>query len=137
VGVAEKALLAVSALVVLVGLAGLVAAVVAGLGERRRELAILRSLGASPRQVFLLLALEGLVLTVSGCLLGLALLYGGSALAGPWLEARYGFTVHSGWPSASEWALLGAVLGAGLLASPVPGLRAYRYSLADGMTVRV
>lgn len=137
VGMAEKALLAVSALVVLVGLAGLVAVVVAGLGERRRELAILRSLGASPRQLFLLLALEGLFLSILGSFLGLALLYGAAALAGPWLAAQYGLAVAPGWPSAAEWALLGAVLAAGLLASLAPAWRAYRYSLADGMTIRI
>lgn len=136
IGVAEKALLAVSALVVLVGLAGLVAVVVAGLGERRRELAILRSLGASPRLLFLLLALESVILSVFGSLLGLALLYGAAALAGPRLETHYGLLVGLGWPSASEWALLGAVLTASLLASLVPAWRAYRYSLADGMTIR-
>ncbi|KIH75920.1 putative ABC transport system permease protein [Geoalkalibacter ferrihydriticus] len=137
IGMAEKALLAVSALVVLVGLAGLVAVVTASLGERRRELAILRSLGAGPRQIFLLLALESLVLSLLGCLGGLALLYGTAAAIGPWLEAHYGLLISLGWPAPSEWRLLGAVVGAALLASLVPALRAYRYSLADGMTLRI
>jgi putative ABC transport system permease protein len=137
IGIAEKALLAVSALVVLVGLAGLIAVVVAGLGERRRELAILRSLGASPPQLFLLLALESLLLTLLGCLLGLAFLSGAAALAGPSLEARFGLPVGLAWPSPAEWRLLGAVLLCGLLASLLPGLRAYRYSLADGLTIRI
>ena len=137
IGVVERALLAVSALVVLVGLAGLVAVVVASLGERRRELAILRALGASPLQIFLLLALESLVMSVIGCLLGLALVQGGAALAGPWLQGQYGLLLSAGAPSATEWALLGAVLAAALLASLVPAVRAYRYSLADGMTIRI
>lgn len=137
IGMAEKALLAVSALVVLVSLAGLVAVVVASLGERRRELAILRSLGAGPRQIFLLLALESLMLSLLGCLGGLALLYTAGALVGPSLESRYGLLIGLGWPGASEWRLLGAVLATGLLASLVPAARAYRYSLADGMTLRI
>lgn len=137
IGTAEKALLAISGLVVLVGLAGLVAVVVASLGERRRELAILRSLGASPRLIFLLLALESLLLSVFGSLLGVAFLYGATALSAPWLEARYGLLIGLGWPSASEWALLGAVFAASLLASLLPAWRAYRYSLVDGMTIRV
>ena len=58
VGVAERVLLAVSAMVVAVGLAGLVAVVLAGLNERRRELAILRSVGARPREIFFLLMIE-------------------------------------------------------------------------------
>jgi putative ABC transport system permease protein len=136
VAVAERALLAVSALVVVVGLAGLVAVVVASLGERRRELAILRALGASPRDVFALLAIESLLLALAGIALGLALLYGVGAAASPWLAAQHGLQLALGWPSAGEWRLLGAVLAAALAASLLPALRAYRQSLADGMTVR-
>ena len=55
VSVIEKTLLAVSAMVVIVGLSGLIAVILAGLNERRRELAILRSVGARPLDVFLLL----------------------------------------------------------------------------------
>ncbi len=137
IGIAEQALLAVSALVVAVGLAGLAAVIVASLGERRRELAILRSLGAGPRHVFLLLASESMLLAVLGCGLGLVLLNGAIlALAGP-LESRFGLVVSAGALSPREWALLGAVVGAGVLASLFPAWRAYRLSLADGMTVRV
>ena len=137
VGIAEQALLAVSALVVVVGLAGMVAVVVASLGERRRELAILRALGASPREVFALLALESVLLALGGIALGLALLYGASAALAPWLSANHGLQLSLGWPAAGEWRLLGAVLAASVLASLVPAVRAYRYSLADGMSIRV
>jgi putative ABC transport system permease protein len=135
-GVAERALLAVSGLVVAVGLSGLVAAIVAGLGERRRELAILRSLGAGPKHVFLLLASESFFLAAAGCVLGVALLYGSTFALAPWLESRFGLVVTLGPPSSHEWALLGSVVGAGLVASLAPAWRAYRLSLADGMMVR-
>lgn len=137
VGIAEQALLAVSALVVAVGLAGMIAVVVASLGERRRELAILRALGASPRQVFALLAVESLLLALAGIAVGLALLYGAGAALAPWLASQHGLQLSLGWPSTGEWRLLAAVLVGSLLASLVPALRAYRYSLADGMTIRV
>lgn len=137
IAIAEQALLAVSALVVLVGLAGLVAVVTASLGERRRELAILRSMGAGPRHVFALLAFESLVIGVAGCVLGVLLVQSGALLAGPWLEAQHGLLLSARWLSPTEWMLLGGVLGATLVASLVPGLRAYRYSLADGMTIRI
>ncbi|TMW75477.1 ABC transporter permease [Thauera sp. UPWRP] len=136
VGIAERALLAVSALVVVVGLTGMVAVVLASLGERRRELAILRALGASPREVFALLALESLLLATAGIALGLGLLYGAGAALAPWLAAQHGLQPSLGWPAAGEWRLLGAVLAASLVASLLPALRAYRQSLADGMTVR-
>ncbi|MCB1917429.1 MAG: ABC transporter permease [Rhodocyclaceae bacterium] len=136
-GIAERALLAISGLVVAVGLAGLVAVLVASLGERRRELAILRSLGAGPRQIFLLLASESLVLAIAGSALGVAMLYALVAALGPWLGARYGLTLGLYGLQPREWLLLAAVLAAALASSTVPALRAYRMSVADGMTIRI
>ena len=40
-------------------------------------------------------------------------------------------------PGQAEWQLMGAVLAGGLLASLVPGWRAYRLSLADGLSPRI
>lgn len=137
IAIAERALLAVSALVVLVGLAGLVAVVTASLGERRRELAILRSMGAGPRHVFALLALESLVIGVAGCLLGVLTVQAAAFFAGPWLQAEHGLLLTVRWLSTTEWMLLGGVLLATLVASLVPGVRGYRQSLADGMTIRI
>jgi putative ABC transport system permease protein len=137
VGIGEKALLAVSALVVAVGLAGLVAVVLAGLGERRRELAVLRSVGAHPRDILALLTLEGLGLTLAGAALGFLLLTGLSFVLGPLVEARFGLSLAAAWPSVDELKLLAGVIGVGLLASLIPGWRAYRMSLVDGLTPRV
>jgi len=136
VGSGEKVLLAMSAMVAVVSLAGLVAVVLAGLNERRRELAVLRAVGAGPRHVLWLLALEGALVTLAGVLLGVLLtvvLIGG---AGPWVQAHYGIVVKLSAPTGSQWILLAALLGAGLFASLIPGLRAYRLSLADGLSPR-
>ncbi|MDD5390092.1 MAG: ABC transporter permease [Gallionellaceae bacterium] len=135
--VAERALLAISALVLLVSFAGLVAVVLAGLGERRRELAILRSVGARPRDLFALLALEGGAVTLTGALLGTLLLTLSTAALGPWLEARYGLVLRLAAPTLNELQLLGWVIAVGTFASLLPGYRAYRLSLADGLTPRV
>jgi len=66
VGVAEKALLAVSAVVVFAGLINLISVLLSSLAERRREMAILRSAGASPGTVFRLLCLESSLLAIAG-----------------------------------------------------------------------
>jgi putative ABC transport system permease protein len=134
VGVGERALLGMSLLVAVVSLAGLVAVVLAGLNERRRELAVLRAVGAAPRHVLALLAGEGLLVTLAGALAGAlasALLV---AAAGPWIQARFGIGLQLAAPTAMQWLLFCGVVGAGLLASLVPGWRAYRLSLADGLT---
>ena len=73
VGVGENALLLMSGLVAFISLAGLVAVIMAGLNERRRELAILRAVGAEPKTVWMLLATEGALVTLCGVLLGLLL----------------------------------------------------------------
>jgi putative ABC transport system permease protein len=135
--VAERALLAISALVVVVSFAGLVAVVLAGLGERRRELAILRANGARPRDLFALLALEGGAVTLAGAVVGTLLLTLLTAALGPWVEAHYGLILHLALPSRAELELLGWVILVGTLASLLPGYRAYRLSLADGLTPRV
>jgi putative ABC transport system permease protein len=136
VGIGEKALLAVSGLVALVSLAGLVAVVLAGLNERRRELAVLRAVGAGPRQVLWLLAAEGAMVTLAGALLGAAVAAVGVLAAGPWVQARFGIGLVAGAPTAAQWALFGAVIAAGILAALAPGWRAYRLSLADGLSPR-
>lgn len=137
VGIAERTLLAVSAMVVVVGLSGLIAVILASLGERRRELAILRSVGAKPSDVFLLLTVEGLSITVLGALLGVLLLTLLTALLGPFAQSHFGLVIEPKWVSAEELVLLAAVVGVGLCASLVPGYRAYKLSLADGLTPRL
>ena len=136
VSIVEKSLLAISLLVVAVGLSGLVAVVLAGLGERRRELAILRSVGAGPRVVLILLAIEGLMVVLAGSLLGLSGLIAISLFAAPMLEAHLGISLHAGL-SAETFQLLLLVMATGFLASLIPGYRAYRLSLADGLTPRL
>jgi len=134
VGSGERALLAMSALVAVVSLAGLVAVVLAGLNERRRELAVLRAVGAAPRHVLLMLAAEGALVTCLGVLLGIAVLLLSILALAPWLQLHYGIGLTLAPPSAAQWTLLAAVLAAGFLASLVPGWRAYRLSLADGLS---
>ena len=136
VGLGERGLQAMSALVAAVSLAGLVAVILAGLNERRRELAILRAVGAGPRQVMALLALEGLLVTAAGVLLGAAVCWGAVALLGPWVQAQFGIALRLLPPASAEWQLMAAVLAGGLIASLLPGWRAYRLSLADGLSPR-
>jgi putative ABC transport system permease protein len=136
VGPGEQALLAISGLVAVVSLASLVAVVLAGLNERRRELAVLRAVGAGPRHVLWLLATEGALVTLAGALLGALAAALAVVLAGPWLQQQFGITLQPSAPTAAQWGLFAAVLAAGMLASLVPGWRAYRLSLADGLSPR-
>ena len=137
VALGERGLQAMSALVGVVSLAALVAVIAAGLNERRRELAILRAVGAGPRQLLLLLATEGALVTLAGVALGAILLWGGVALLGPWVQGQFGIALRLQAPGGAEWAWLAALLAGGFVASLVPGWRAYRLSLADGLSPRL
>ena len=137
IGIGENALLLMSGLVALVSLAGLVSVVMAGLNERRRELAVLRAVGAGLRHVLALLALEGAMVTVLGVVLGLVFAVLGIALLSPWLQSQFGLTLSLSEPTLNEWLLMAALLVAGWLASLLPGIRAYRLSLADGLSPRI
>ena len=137
VGIVEKTLLAVSAMIVLTGLAGMIATVLASLNERRHELAILRSVGAGPRHVFALLGIEGVLLTSTGIVIGYLLLGLVATLAAPLIESRFGLSIHP-WSGTRDEVLLSmAVLGTGILACLLPAWRATRLSLADGLTPRL
>ncbi|WP_296899993.1 ABC transporter permease [Thiohalocapsa sp.] len=137
VGVAENALLVVSACVVLVGLIGMLTALLIGLNERRREMAILRSVGARPAQVLGLIVGEAAFVTLLGLAAGVGLLYLLLMVAQPLLASELGLFIDIGAPSLREWLLLATVLCAGVLAGLLPGWRAYRMSLADGLSIRV
>ncbi|MBM7062753.1 ABC transporter permease [Pseudomonas sp. UL073] len=136
-GTAEKALFVVSLFVVLTGLIGMLTAILTSLNERRREMAILRSVGARPWQVACLLVLEAFALALAGVLLGVALLYLAIAASQGYVQAQYGLYLPLALPSAYEWTLLGAILAAALLMGVVPAWRAYRQSLADGLSIRL
>jgi putative ABC transport system permease protein len=137
VGVADRALLAVAACVALAGLLGMLAAILTSLNERRREMAILRSVGARPRHIFGLLVLEAGILAVAGVAFGVVLSYALQLLARPWIASRYGIALAVGPLTWVEVAILAAVVLAALLLSAYPAWRAYRVALADGLSVRL
>lgn len=136
-GTAEKALFVVSLFVVLTGLIGMLTAILASLNERRREMAILRSVGARPWHVFSLLLAEAFALALAGVSGGVALLYLGIGAGRGYLRSAYGIDLPLAAPTAHEWSLLAGILVAALLMGCVPAWRAYRQSLADGLSIRL
>lgn len=135
--IAQKALLAISILVVLVGISGMMTAILTSLNERRREMAVLRSVGARPWHIFALFVGEAGVVMSLAAVMGVAALYATQLFARPVIQTQLGLflPIHS--PTGHEYMLLAAAIGAGLLMGLIPAYRAYRYSLADGMTIRL
>ncbi len=136
VGIAETALLAVSAMVVVTALIGLMATIFSSLNERRREMAIFRAMGARPRTIMGLLVIEAMLTSAIGAILGILILYLALIVAQPMIDSAFGLWIPIETPSIRELLVLIGVVLAGAIVSLVPALRAYRLSLADGMMVR-
>lgn len=136
VSTAETALSVISAMVVATALLGMVTTILTSLNERRREMAILRSVGARPATILGLLVVEGAFLTVTGVTLGTGLLYVSLYALRPAIDRAYGLDLNVGLPSSSDLMILAAIVFAGIVASVIPALRAYRLSVADGMMIR-
>ncbi|MEM8730586.1 MAG: FtsX-like permease family protein [Pseudomonadota bacterium] len=137
VGVAETALIGVSAMVVVTALLGLMAMIFSSLNERRREMAIWRAMGARPAVIVGLLVAEAAAMAAIGALVGMVLLYGALWIVRPLVDQAFGIWLPIDAPSLQETYVLLAVIGAAALVSLLPALRAYRLSLADGMMVRI
>lgn len=135
--IVEKILLLFSIVVVIISLLGMLTTLLATLNQRRRELAILRSVGARPWHIFSLLTSEAVIITLLGCLLGTALFFVAILLAQPVLQAQFGISLSLSMLSSYEVTLLGAIMLAGTVMGIFPALRAYYYSLSDGMSIKV
>ncbi len=126
VGAGAEALRAFALILILAAGLSVFIALYSALEGRRYDLAVMRTLGASPARLFGLLLIEGLMLALLGTLAGLALGHGFTHALGLWLEAAHQPAVTGLAASVEElWITLGA-LSVGLLAAVVPAWRAYR-----------
>lgn len=135
--VAEKALLIISLMVVVSGLLGMLTVILSSLEARRREMAVLRSVGARPLHVLILFVSEAGVLTILGAVCGTVLLYAILLLGQPIAAREFGLHLPIGLPKARDLLILVAVVVAGFAVGILPALRAYRLSLADGLSMRI
>ncbi len=137
VGSAEQTLRAISLFVIVVGLATILIATLTSLNERRREMAILRAVGARAQHVFSLIMMESVIIALAGAIAGVVVIHILLAIAAPIIQARYGLALHTANLGLAEAiALIGVPLAAGLM-SVWPAARALKNALADGLTIRI
>jgi putative ABC transport system permease protein len=137
IGYAEDGARIISFAVLLVGLLGMLVALYSTLQERRREMAILRSLGAGPRRIALLLVIESGVLAALGAVVGMVVTYGALIVGRGIAERHFGIFIPITAPQRLEWIYLAGVVVAGVLVGLVPAWRAYRNALQDGLAIRL
>jgi putative ABC transport system permease protein len=123
-------------MVVFTAILGMIISILASLNERRREMAILRAIGAKPIQVFALFSAEAIIITFFGVLIGFFGLYGILFLIQPYIENLTGLYVGIASPEWNEIMLMITILAASGLAGIIPAFQAYRTSLSDGLIIR-
>lgn len=133
----EQVLKAISWMVVAVGFMAMLIALTTSLNERRREMAILRALGASTTKILALLVFESTLLTLAGIVLGTAIAMIGTAILRPWLEVEFGFYLEGGALGTTEIVYLMATLVGGILIGLIPAYRAQKMALKDGLSVKI
>jgi putative ABC transport system permease protein len=137
IGNAEAGLRVVATMTLVVGLIGMCVALYASLESRRREMSILRAVGAGPRTIIGLLVLESGLLALAGAVVGVIFVYAGIALGQGPVEARFGLELTARPLGRVEWGYLALVLSAGTLTGVLPAWKAYRASLADGLSPKL
>jgi putative ABC transport system permease protein len=126
IGVGAEALRAFAFILMVAAGVSVFIALYTALEERRYDLAVMRTLGASPRRLFGLLLLEGLGLALLGALIGVALGHALASALGLWLQSQQQYPVTGLAWSAGELWLAAAALAVGALAALIPAWRAYR-----------
>lgn len=134
---AENVLRIVSWMVVVVGFMAMLIALTTTLNERRREMAILRALGARPQQIMILLVFESALLTSLGIILGSALSLGLITTLKPWIESEFGLYLAGPALTKAELLFVLVTFIGGTLIGLIPALRAQKLALKDGLSVKL
>ena len=133
----ENALLLVLVFAIVSSFAGVLMTIYATLNERRREMSILRSLGAGPGLILSLFVMEAGMLTLAGAITGTGFLYMVLLVIRPFIEKLFGFYLELTPPGLEGMIYLGMIIGGGFLMGLFPAWRAYRNALNDGLTIKI
>lgn len=136
VGSVETAFNLIAWLVVIAGLLGMTTSLLAGLSQRQREFAILRSLGAGPWYLFILVVLEVLLICSSAILIAIALLTLLLWSLQSWLLSEWGIQLTLNFMTPQQGYYLLAILLSSVVLSLIPALNACRRALGDGLSVK-
>ena len=136
VGSVEIAFNLIAWLVVIAGLLGMTTSLLAGLSQRQREFAILRSLGAGPWYLFVLVILEVLLICSSAIVFAIALLTLLLWSLQPWLLSEWGIQLALNFMAPQQVYYLLAILLSSIVLSLVPAFNACRRALGDRLSVK-
>lgn len=132
----ENAFLGISVFVIIIGFLSILISLYMSLNERQREMAILRSVGVSAKEITLLLLVEATVLSVIGAISAFVLQYGLLFIIRPALEGKFGLFIPFSGPTSRELMVTTAFICIGSSFGLIPALKAYKSSLTDGLLMK-
>jgi putative ABC transport system permease protein len=128
------ALLALTSMVCLVSAISILVSIYNSMNERKRDIAVMRALGASRDRVTLIILIESVLICLIGGALGWIMGHMVGPLANPWTESKTGIRLHFlNINSTMEIWIIPGLLLIGMLAGTIPSINAYRVSVAKSL----
>jgi len=135
IGWVDHVIMGIALLVTLLALLFLFIALISALRERRRDLALLRCLGATRRTVMGLVLCESLFMAAAGALLGMIAGHLIVGLGCEMIRVETGLRFSAAYVSTADLYIVPAVLALGLLAAVIPAVQAYRLGVLKNLTL--
>ncbi len=131
----DTAFLIISVMVLLIAFIGLLLSLFMSLQQRKRELAILRMMGASPVELAGMLVLESLIITISGVVLSFVIMMVVGIFLTPVLESQFGLVLSLTRVVAAEWYLALGIILFGVIISFIPAVLVYKREWSEGIAI--
>ena len=133
VGNIQKALLVLIAMIILVSGISIFVSIYNSMSDRKREIGIMRALGARRRSVFAIILAESAVLCLGGGIIGWLAGHGLAIAASPMVSARTGLLLNPWAIDPFEFILFPILLVLGVLVGFLPAMSAYKTNVADAL----
>lgn len=130
----QKALIVLTGIIILVSGVGIFVSIYNSMSDRRREIGIMRALGAGRRHVFGIVLAESTLLCVGGGVMGWLVGHGLAIVASPWVIQQTGLLINPWSLNAWEGILFPVLVGLAALVGFLPAMTAYRTNVADALS---
>lgn len=133
-GMGAQLLYYLAAIIIIISALSMFISLYNSIKERKYELALMRSMGASAGQLLVMLLLEGILVALFGAIFGLLISHLGMGILAGYIEETYRYSVDPWRILAGETWLFFAVLGLGILASIIPAIQAYSQDISKTLS---
>lgn len=130
IGVSSDAIKAFALVLIIIAAIGFFVTLLNAVNDRRYDITLMRSLGASRNKIFSFVLIEGITLGICGALLGLLLGHGFAYLAKSWIEqTRHMSLGDTGFDIYELYIVIGTI-ALSTIAALIPGILAYKTNIS-------